>query len=309
MVQSNKTVITVFTEAFGIYAKHLPTFLKYMSFPVFGQFAGLALSLILPLWLAPVIVAVIGDEKLAFAITMLLSLPGIILFTKAFWEYLVAYVSVCSMAENTVKSGRIYDINAHKKVATMSKRVGSFVTLWLLFGVFTIVAILPPMWFFAAIIFVFISLIFQVFTFEKNLSAAECFKKSFMLVKTNFGGTLLLLLIVGISSYFLLPKAIEIILGILQITKLFTMVLDPVISSYLPIEQWNLALAALNISDMITSLEISKMIISSAISCLVIYFTLPLRSICFTLWYKQLSVNEIKSKSKKKKAKSEDVQV
>ena len=170
---SNKTVITVFTEAFGIYAKHLPTFLKYMSFPVFGQFAGLALSLILPLWLAPVIVAVIGDEKLAFAITMLLSLPGIILFTKAFWEYLVAYVSVCSMAENTVKSGRIYDINAHKKVATMSKRVGSFVTLWLLFGVFTIVAILPPMWFFAAIIFVFISLIFQVFTFEKNLSAAE----------------------------------------------------------------------------------------------------------------------------------------
>ena len=58
---------------------------------------------------------------------------------------------------------------------------------------------------------------------------------------------------------------------------------------------------------MISSLEIAKMIISSAISGLVIAFTLPLRSICFTLWYKQLSIKEIKNKEKKKKAKSENV--
>lgn len=302
MAQNNKTVFSIFMEGLGIYAKHFPEFLKYMSFPVLGQFAGLILSLVLPLSFAPTVVGIVGDEKLSFAITMLLSLPGIILFTKAFWEYLVAYVSVCSMTENTVKSGRIYDIKAHKKVATMSKRVGDFVSLWLLFGLFTVVAVLPPMWFFAGIIFVFIVLIFQVFTFEKNLSAIECFKKSFVLVRTDFWRTLGLLLIVGVISYFLLPKLFEIVFGILQITKLLTMLLDPLISASLPIEQWNMALSALNVSDMITSLEIAKMIISTVISCVVIYYTLPLRSICFTLWYKQLSLNEIKTKKKKAKS-------
>lgn len=307
MTNAKKSVFQIFMEGLGIYVKHLPIFLKYMSFPVLGQILGIILSFVLSLGFAYNFSGLIQDEKVCFAVTLLLALPGIIVFTKAFWEYLVAYVSVCSMAENTVKSGRIYDINAHKKIATMSKRVGDFISLWLLFGLFTIVAILPPMWIFAAVIFVFICLIFQVFTFERNLSPVECFKRSAKLVVKNFGGTVGLLLILGIGTYFLLPKIAEFILGLIQIVKFSTMILDPLVAQVLPIDNWNAAFAALEQNYIITSLDVSKMIISSVISWLIVSYTLPLRSICFTLWYKQLCINDIKSKTKSKKAKAEDV--
>lgn len=308
MAKDDKTVFEIFIEGVGIYAKHFPTFFKYMSFPIWGQFFGVILSLALPLWFAFNVGANLGDSNLAYILTLLLCVPGLILFTKALWEYLVAYVSVNSMAENTVKSGRIYDINAHKKVATMSKRVGEFVLLWLLFGIFSLIGIFPPMWVFAIIIFVFIVLIFQVFTFEKNLTPWECFIRSKDLVKTNFWGTVGLMLLVGGLTYFLIPKIAEMFLDFIRFTILLNIWFDPLISSNLPLDQWNMALSALNISYMITSLEITKTIVSTLISTLVIFYTLPLRSICWTLWYKQLCINEIKakkSKSKSKKAKSD----
>ena len=303
MAKDNKTVFEIFIEGVGIYLRHLTTLLKYMSFPVWGQVFGIILALVLPIWFVNGFGASFIDTSNTFLYALLLSLPGIFLLTKALWEYLVAYVSVGSMAENTIKSGRIYDINAHKKVATMSKRVGEFIALWLFFGLFGIVAVLPPFWLFAGIIFVYIVLIFQVFTFERNSTAAECFTKSAKLVKGNFLTTLGLILLVGISTYYLLPKLAEFVFDIFQLTKLFTMILDPVVSESLPIEQWNSAFAVLNMQYMITSLDITKMIISSMISWFVVSYTLPLRTICYTLWYKQLSIKEIKSNSKKKKAK------
>lgn len=305
MAQSKKNVFEIFMEGLGIYLKHSPTLFKYMFFPVIGQFIGVVVSFAMSLGFAYTIGTKISDPAISFAITIALAIPGLIIFAKAFWEYLIAYVSICSMTENTVKSGRIYDINAHKKVATMSKRMGAFITLWLLFGLFTVVAIIPPMWIIALVAFVFICLIFQVFTFEKNLSAIDCFKRSAKLVVKEFAGTTGLLLILGIGTYFLLPKLAEIILSIIQVVNLFAMILDPMIADILPIENWNAAFGALGQNYMITSLEITKMIISSIISWLVVSFTLPLRSICLTLWYKQLSISEIKSK--KKKANSKDV--
>lgn len=305
MAQSKKNVFEIFMEGLGIYLKHSPTLMKYMFFPVFGQLIGVILSFALSLGFAYTIGSKISDTTLSFSITMALAIPGLIIFAKAFWEYLIAYVSICSMTENTIKSGRIYDINAHKKVATMSKRMGDFITLWLLFGLFTLVAIFPPMWIIAIVAFVFICLIFQVFTFEKNLSVIDCFKRSAKLVVRDFGGTVGLLLILGIGTYFLLPKITEFLLTLIQAVNLFAMLLEPMIANILPIENWNSAFEALGQNYMITSLEVAKMTISSAISWFVVSITLPLRSICFTLWYKQLSIAEIKSK--KKGAKTKDV--
>ena len=307
MAKDNKSVFEIFIEGVGIYGKHLPTFLKYMSFPIWGQFIGVILSLALPLWFANTFSAVIGDANLAYTLTLVLCIPGLIIFTKAFWEYLVAYVAINSMTENTVKSGRIYDIKAHKKVATMSKRVGEFVVLWLLFGLFSIIGILPPVWVFAIIIFVYIVLIFQVFTFEKTLTPWECFIRSKDLIKSNFWRTAGLMILVGGLTYFVLPKIVTMIFEVLRLSVLLNSVLDPILLSALPFEQWNATLAALNTPYVITSLEVTKTIVSTVISTLVIFYTLPLRSICYTLWYKQLSIKEIKAKSKSKKAKSDNV--
>lgn len=301
MSNENKTVFNIFTDALGIYIQHLPTFIKYMTFPVLGQFAGILLAFGLSLGFAYNAVNIVSDEALILPITLMLTIPGLIIFVKAFWAYLVAYVAVSSMTENTTKSGRIYDISAHEKVAT--KRVQDFIGLWLLFGLFTLVASLPPMWFFGAVIFIFLVLIFQVFTFEKKLTPSECFKRSWQLVQSDFWGTLGLLLIVGVVTYWLLPKIVEIIITVLQLMAFLTMLIDPLLTD--TINSWNATLNVLNLPFVITSLMITKMIVGSVISMLVICYTLPLRSIVWTLWYKQLSVLEIKSKTKKKKAKAD----
>jgi len=297
MANENKTVYGTFTEAVGIYLQHLPTFVKYMTFPVLGQFLGVILAFGLSLGFAFNAPNFISDPSLILPITLILTLPGLVIFAKAFWEYLIAYVAISSMAENTVKSGKIYDINAHKQVAL--KRVPDFVGLWLLFGVFTSIALLPPMWGFGAVIFIFLVLIFQVFTFEKFATPTECFKRSWVLVKSDFWGTLGLLALVGFLTYWLLPKVFELILTAIQVMTLLTMLIDPMLTD--SINTWNTALTTLGVPFVITSLMITKMIVGTIVSTLVICYTLPIRSITWTLWYKKLNTAMIKANSKKKK--------
>lgn len=297
MANENKTVFGTFTEAVGIYLQHLPTFLKYMTFPVLGQFFGVFLAFGLSLGFAFNATTSGVDPSMILPLTLILTIPGLVIFAKAFWEYLIAYVAISSMAENTVKSGKIYDIKAHKQVAL--KRVPDFVGLWLLFGVFTSVALLPPMWGFGAVIFIFLVLIFQVFTFEKFATPTECFKRSWVLVKSDFGGTLGLLALVGFLTYWLLPKVFELILTAIQVMTLLTMLIDPMLTD--SINTWNTALTTLGVPFVITSLMITKMIVGTIVSTLVICYTLPIRSIAWTLWYKKLNTAMIKASSKKKK--------
>ncbi len=297
MSNENKTVFGIFTEAVGIYIQHLPIFIKYMSFPVLGQFFGIILAFGLSLGFAFNATVCGVEQSMIFPLTLILTIPGLVIFVKAFWEYLVAYVAISSMAENTVKSGKIYDINAHKQVAL--KRISDFIGLWLLFGVFTSIAMLPPMWGFGALIFVFLVLIFQVFTFEKLATPTECFKRSWVLVKTDFWGTLGLLALVGFLTYWLLPKLVELILTAVQVMAFFTMLIDPMLID--SINTWNTALSTLGVPFVITSLMITKMIVGTVVSALVICYTLPIRSIAWTLWYKKLNAAMIKANSKKKK--------
>lgn len=297
MANKNKTVFGTFTEAVGIYLQHLPTFLKYMTFPVLGQFFGVLLAFGLSLGFAFNATTSGVDPSMILPLTLILTIPGLVIFAKAFWEYLIAYVAISSMAENTVKSGKIYDINAHKQVAL--KRIPDFVGLWLLFGVFTSVALLPPMWGFGAVIFIFLVLIFQVFTFEKFATPIECFKRSWVLVKSDFWGTLGLLALVGFLTYWLLPKVFELILTAIQVMTLLTMLIDPMLTD--SINTWNTALTTLGVPFVITSLMITKMIVGTIVSTLVICYTLPIRSIAWTLWYKKLNTAMIKASSKKKK--------
>lgn len=297
MANENKTVFGTFTEAVGIYLQHLPTFLKYMTFPVLGQFFGVLLAFGLSLGFAFNATTSGVDPSMILPLTLILTIPGLVIFAKAFWEYLIAYVAISSMAENTVKSGKIYDIKAHKQVAL--KRIPDFVGLWLLFGVFTSVALLPPMWGFGAVIFIFLVLIFQVFTFEKFATPTECFKRSWVLVKSDFWGTLGLLALVGFLTYWLLPKVFELILTAIQVMTLLTMLIDPMLTDL--INTWNTALTTLGVPFVITSLMITKMIVGTIVSTLVICYTLPIRSIAWTLWYKKLNTAMIKASSKKKK--------
>lgn len=61
-------------------------------------------------------------------LSILITLPGLAIFCKSFWEYLVAYGAVNSMYENMQKSGRVYDFDAHTEL--IKRRAIPFIGLW-----------------------------------------------------------------------------------------------------------------------------------------------------------------------------------
>ena len=86
-----------------------------MSFPVLGQIAGLLLVFLITFIYTknlPALILkfpVLDNFNTLILISILLTLPGLIIFVKAFWEYLVAYGAVNSMLDNMLKSGKVYD--------------------------------------------------------------------------------------------------------------------------------------------------------------------------------------------------------
>ena len=69
-----------------------------------------------------------------------LVIPGLLIFVKAFWDYLVAYGALNSMTEGYLNTGRVYDFRAHNDV--ILKKTFSFIALWFIIGIFSSLFIL-----------------------------------------------------------------------------------------------------------------------------------------------------------------------
>jgi len=113
MSKKNNTVLGIFMESIGLYFSNFYKFVKYMTFPVLGQIFGLLLVFLLTFFYAknmPLLIEKFPtlDNYLIIVSTLLiLTLPGLIIFMKAFWEYLIAYGAINSMFENMTKSGKV----------------------------------------------------------------------------------------------------------------------------------------------------------------------------------------------------------
>lgn len=297
MAKIKDSVWGVFTQGVQLYFTNFGSFFKYLAFPVFGQILGIILTLLasfwygqsLPKWIVQG--GLFDNFSMIFLVLFIISLPGLLIFAKAFWDYLVAYGAVNSMVDNMLKSGKVYDFPAHTAVIT--RRTGAFVGLWFLFGLFTIVGLFPLFWVLAGILFVYFVLIFQVFTFEPQKSPIECFVKSASIIKGNFARTLGLMALVGILTYSILPGLVKFIFEFVNIIGFLAIPLD-VWANQLPIDNINKMLLQSPMAYQITSLWIAKSIVASSLGYIVICFTLPLRSICWALWYKNLNKGEVK---------------
>ena len=87
-----------------------------MLFPVFGQIIGLALTFGLTIGLADKVASKATSMTSAMGIILLLALPGLLIFMKAFWDYLVAYGAINSMADGYLNTGKVYDFKSHNEV-------------------------------------------------------------------------------------------------------------------------------------------------------------------------------------------------
>lgn len=296
-------VLNIFFKSVTIYFQNFTSFFKYMAFPVFGQIAGivwiLAISFCYINYLPELMgkSAIMSNFSVILAVFLLITLPGLFVTLKAFWDYLVAYGAINSMLDGLIKSGRLYDFPAHNEVVT--RKSTKFIAIWLLISIMSIIAIIPIFWIFGIIFFIYFILVFQIFIFEPEESVFGCFKRSLEIIKGNWGKTFLLAILIGIFTNWFLPFVVNKTLELLSIIKFLAIPVDG-ITTLLPIKEIN---DSLSIQNRLTSLEISTAIVSGFSTFIITGLTLPMRSICWGLWYKNNVVKSSNEKSKKTKGK------
>lgn len=289
-------IISVLLESVKIYGANFFQFTKYMLFPVFGQVLGLGLIFFLASIYSQNIPELV--EKYAFfnnfsvivLCVVIITVPGMIIFMKAFWDFLVAYGALCSMAESALNTGKVYDFPAHNAVIT--NRTFKYISLWLVIGILSAIAIFPLMWIIGGILFVYFILVFQVFTFEQDASIYDCFKRSMLLIKGNFARTFVIGAVVVFFTHYIFVEGFSVFFDLTKISLFLSGIFEKWVSVNIPLEDFNNYVVNINPRfDVITSVKIADMITYQVIFFIVTGLTLPLRSICWTLWYKVLSKN------------------
>lgn len=297
MAKIKDSVWAIFGQSLQLYFTNFGSFFKYMAFPVFGQILGMILivgaaaiyAANLPKWVVEG--GVLDNFLMIFLILFIITLPGLIVLIKAFWDYLVAFGAINSMLDNMLKSGRVYDFHAHTEVIT--RRSASYGALWLLLALFALIASFPLLWVIAGILFVYCILVFQVFAYEPDKSPVGCFKKSITIIKGNFARTFLLMILVGGLSYWVLPELIRFLLEFVNIVTFFAIPVDS-LARQLPINEINQVMIKTPMAYQITSLMVAKFIVTSLLGYVISSLLLPLRVICWGLWYKNLNKAEVK---------------
>lgn len=275
----------VLAEGIKIYFSNIDKFFVYMLFPVFGQVIGIALAFGLTLGFADKIAAKVDSISSALLFILLLAVPGLLIFAKAFWDYIVAYVALNSMTEGAVTTGRVYDFQSHNEVATRRtwKYVGFLLVLSILMSVGSSIFFIIP----GLVLWIYFILVFQVFTFEPELSIPDCFKRSLMLVRGDWARTFFLMIILAFFSIFIITQGITVVLDYLNLTTSICSIFN-FIGETLPLDLINKALTVAKL-PIITTKLVSEWIFLSVLGCIVAGLTLPIRSICWSLWYKNLS--------------------
>ncbi|MBQ7125750.1 hypothetical protein IJO12_01540 [bacterium] len=309
MSKKDKTIFETILTAFKLYFSNFSKFINYMTFPVLGSLTGFALIFSLLYVYSKNIPSLIqkfeilNNYNVLFFFTILVTLPGLVIFLKACWEYLIAYGAVNSMYDNMRKSGKVYDFNAHTEL--IKRRIFSFIGLWTLVGLFWMVGFFPLFWVPAAVLGIFFILIFQIFTFEPNLSPINCFRKSLYLIKGHFAQTFILLVLITFFTYFLLPQLFVCIFEKIGFTNILSSLISPLLESY-PVQEINEIFSAY-CKNCINIKTLSNIFAITIISYAVIQYTLPLRSILWCVWYDNLNKNYTESNKKTNKTSKKNI--
>ncbi len=303
------SILFVLTDSIKIYFSNIDKFTLYMLFPVFGQVIGLSLAFGLTVGFADKIAQKATDMTSALLYVLLLAIPGLLIFIKAFWDYMIAYVALNSMTEGALTTGKVYDFQSHREVAT--KRSFKYIIFLAAIGILSFAAIfcciipvfglIPPL-----ILWIYFILVFQVFTFEQDLSIKECFSKSLNLIKGDWARTFILMIILAFFSIFIIAMGVTVIFDYLDLTDNICSIFD-IVGYSMQLDFVNKVLRYINQPE-ITVNMISKTIFTSIIWVIVSGLTLPIRSCAYTLWYMSLSDakgNNVQSLPTNKLAKKE----
>ena len=294
MAKKDSVVLNIF-KIFGnglkLYFLNFETFFKYMAFPVFGQIIGATLiffaSYIFTIYVSDLTTKspIFDNIPIVFLVLIVLTLPGFFIFCKAFWEFIISYASLNSMASSLLEGAKLDDTGLHAEL--IKRRTFSYIFFLLLISIIYLVLLFPILWGLLAIVFVYLALSFQVFALEEDKSAVGAIKVAINLVKYNFWRTALLLVILGVATYWIVPGLICWGVETSNLCGIFSYPVEKYVQM-LPINDLNNLFAQYNIPLVLKSYEIAKSIVLSTVSFAIIAFCLPLRCICCTALYKEL---------------------
>lgn len=294
-VKVENNMVWVLLAAMRMYSANFLKFCYYMLFPVLGQVLGIVLIFglagLFVNYLPDLIIKydILKDMSTIVAAVIIIVIPGLLIFMKAFWDYLVAYGALNSIVEGFLSSGRVYDFPAHNE--TVTNRSFKYIGLWLLCSIFMLIASFPLFWVVGAFAFIYFILIFQIFSFEPERSPIECFKRSFEIIRGNSVRTLLILIVLAVITL-LFVQGMAVIFDFVRLTGVLTQLFENTLVNYVPIDSINDFMLKFNSSfELITPEKVAESFVSQIVIFIVCGFTLPLRSICWALWYKGLTGN------------------
>ena len=284
-------VFTVISESLKLYFLNLDKFLKYMTFPIFGQIIGIILIFICSYFFSTNFEVikfrypVFQNVHFAFLILILITIPGFLIFTKAFYDYLIAIGAICH-ASLHLKDNKIEDIKFY------NENITAHITSYLLLILITSIIIFASSALFivgAFIVFIYLSFVIQSFALNEDSNILEHIAKSINTVKGRFFITFLLLFFMFVICYLLLPDMIHWGFIWLNWDTIFVNFIEIYIIK-LPLVQINDLLNSLNsINIHIDSLMLSKYIFKAFVTFIVTCYTLPIRDIAMTLFFRRFT--------------------
>lgn len=313
-IKVENKITSVLFESIKVYGANIWPFTRYMLFPILGQLIGLALIF----GLASVYTAKLPELISTYAFfnsfssivlcVILITVPGMLIFLKAFWDFLVAYGALNSMAESAINTGKVYDFPAHNAVVT--NRTFKFIALWLVISILSMIALFPLIWLIGGILFIYFVLVFQVFIFEPNASIYDCFKRSMLLIKGNFARTFIIMAVIAFFTHYIFVEGFSVFFDLTKLSQLLGGIFENWVQNTIPLDNFNNYMININPRfDVITPSKIAGMFVYQIVFFIVTGLTLPLRSICWTIWYKVLSrdvASAVSTKSVNQKTKKLD---
>ncbi|OGH97363.1 MAG: hypothetical protein A2104_10560 [Candidatus Melainabacteria bacterium GWF2_32_7] len=310
-------IFQVIFNGFLIYIKNLIPLSKVMMFPVFGQVIGVFLILYPSYWLTKNSYTIFpsginsGNILLFLLVLIIAVTPGFFIFIKAFWEYMIATVSLNSMIAAINKQGSLKNTEIKIQNQAVKLRSKDYISLIMILSLVWLVALILPAIilftginsatvigfvalelaaiFIAAIISIYLSLTFQVFAFE-NISVINVLKKSWSLVEGNFWRAFLLGIILSIITGAIVPAIFQ---TLIEMTDLISYIIHPVkaytaalfgnFTQLGPQPYFTICSNPANPTACIT--DISRTVVLTIAGTIVTAFILPLGSACYTLLY------------------------
>lgn len=322
----DKGIFNIIFKSIKLYLKNIIPFGRIMLFPILGQILGLLwilgdCYLLLTLLYSQVPQEILFKNMPLIILGMLVVLiPGFLLFTKAFWAYLISIISTILVSEDLIKGSKIKKVKDYK--ASVLNRGQEYILLLLvvsllwvvglfgpaiLFGFLTLLGMPVALVAFAIVFFTFISviallmasisicLVNQVFAFEKH-SPIGYLKKSWQLIDKKVPMVLGFILLFSIALT-LLSFVFTLPFNIFGVSSFFEKIFNDGVLFYMK------SVISFFVIDQNTSSQIllksPKVFADILIMFIVSALVLPFGSISFTLLYQLLTV---KTSGKKKKS-------